>query len=416
MQPVTAKKPIVQFASSARGKPGIVFSVFCIWTFVFLCRPQDIFPVLAVVRPALATSVLMVLTALFHLEELQRNRFFTETQVKLYAALVVLMVAGIPTSLYAGRSFEVVFTSYINVVLFVFIFFKLVDSVEKISRVLLIACLGNGLYSAFALATGNYAYGRLYFGSMFDPNDLSFFAISFMPLNLVFIKRDHPLWIRMACLGSFGLGLLLILLTGSRGGLVALVGVSVLLLFTRSRVLKSGMKTLLVLVGVAFTALAPINWERYETLLKIEEDYNLYDETGRMVIWKIGMQAMLERPITGTGVETFYMAVGKDRERRNLPSQAWQAAHNMAVQIGTETGVIGLALFLLMSVNVFRIFFKVRAKSSSETLVRISEMGNAGFLGLFISGMFLSQAYSLYWAFYIVLSAAVNRVFLNEMR
>jgi len=128
------------------------------------------------------------------------------------------------------------------------------------------------------------------------------------------------------------------------------------------------------------------------------------------------MQAMLERPITGTGVETFYMAVGKDRERRNLPSQAWQAAHNMAVQIGTETGVIGLALFLLMSVNVFRIFFKVRAKSSSETLVRISEMGNAGFLGLFISGMFLSQAYSLYWAFYIVLSAAVNRVFLNEMR
>jgi O-antigen ligase len=88
----------------------------------------------------------------------------------------------------------------------------------------------------------------------------------------------------------------------------------------------------------------------------------------------------------------------------------------MAVQIGTETGVIGLALFLLMSLNVFRIFGKVHSNSPSESLIRISEMGRAGFLGLFVSGMFLSQAYSFYWAFYIVLSAALNRLYLKEKR
>ena len=77
---------------------------------------------------------------------------FADSQVKLYAALVVLMIAGIPTSLYARLSFAMVFTDYINVVLFFFLFFKLVDSVEKIFRVLLIGCLGNGLYSASTLA------------------------------------------------------------------------------------------------------------------------------------------------------------------------------------------------------------------------------------------------------------------------
>jgi O-antigen ligase len=379
--------------------------------FIFLCRPQDLFPALAALRPALLMSVLMMTMVFFRFRELsQEYPLFGEGQVKLYTALVALMVAGIPTSIYPGRSFEALFTNYITAIIFFFIFLKVVDTVEKISRVLLIGCLGNGLYSAFALRAEDFSYGRLWFGGNFDPNDLSFFALSFMPLNLVFIRRGNPLWIRLACLSSFGVSLLLILLTGSRGGLVALAGVAVLLLLTKSHVLKTGMKIFLVLIGVAVIAQAPVNWERYKTILDIEQDYNINDETGRMAIWKIGMRAMIENPITGTGVETFYMAVGRDRERRNLESQAWQAAHNMAVQIGTETGVIGLGLFLLMSLNVFRIFGKARTISSNEDLIRISEMGRAGFLGLFISGMFLSQAYSLYWVFYVVLSATINRL------
>ena len=35
-----------------------MFLVFCIWTFVLLCRPQDLFPILMPLRPALVTGVL----------------------------------------------------------------------------------------------------------------------------------------------------------------------------------------------------------------------------------------------------------------------------------------------------------------------------------------------------------------------
>jgi O-antigen ligase len=359
----------------------------------------------------------MMLTVFFHLRELQQgNPLFSEGQVKLYAALVAIMIAGIPTSHYAGLSLTIVFTDYINIALFFFLFFKVVDSTEKISKVLLIGCLGNGIYSAFTVTTGNFSYGRIYFGGMFDPNDLSFFALSFMPLNLIFLSRERPLWIRLACLSSFGVCLLLILLTGSRGGMVALAGISILLLLTKSLALKPFMKIACLMLGLSFVALAPINWERYETILEPEDDYNLKDEDGRIAIWKIGLKTMIENPVTGVGVGNFSMAIGLDRKSRNLERQAWQTAHNMAVQIGTETGVIGFALFLMMSANVFRILIRVRANSSSDTLIRISEMGNAGFLGLLISGMFLSQAYSLYWAFYIALSASVNRLLSNEMK
>jgi O-antigen ligase len=326
------------------------------------------------------------------------------------------MIFGIPFSLYRGLSFKFVFTEYVNVILFFFIFFKVVDSVKKAAKILLIACLGSGLYSAFALATQDYRYGRLYFGSMFDPNDLAFFAVSFLPLNLLFISRDSPKWVRVACLGSFAGGLSLILTSASRGGLLALVAVAALLLFSKSRVLNRKAKMVFSVFGIAIFLTAPINLERYKTLLDAEQDYNFWEETGRISVWKIGIRAMLENPITGTGVGTFSEAVGRDRERRHTEVRTWQAPHNMAVQIGTETGGIGLVLFLLMSFNVFRIFGKVRRNSGSEGLIRISEMGRAGFFGLFVSGMFLSQAYSFYWAFYVVLSAAVNRVYLKEKK
>jgi O-antigen ligase len=341
---------------------------------------------------------------------------FEEQQVQLYTALILVMIMGIPFSLYRGLSFKIIFTEYINVILFFFIFFKVVDSVKKVEKILLIACLGSGLYSAFAFATQDYRHGRLYFGSMFDPNDLAFFAVSFLPLNLFFISRDRPKWVRMACLSSFAAGLMLILTSASRGGLLALVAVAALLLFSKSRVLSLKAKIVFSVFFMAILLTAPINLERYKTILEFKEDYNVWDETGRIGIWKIGMRAMLENPITGTGVGTFSEAVGRDRARRNTEVRTWQAPHNMAVQIGTETGMIGLALFLLMSLNVFRIFGKVHGNSATQGLIRMSEMGKVGFFGLFVSGMFLSQAYSFYWAFYVVLSAAVNRVYLKEKK
>lgn len=140
------------------------------------------------------------------------------------------------------------------------------------------------------------------------------------------------------------------------------------------------------------------------------EDYNVQDEEGRLAIWSTGLKVMLTNPITGVGVGCFGEAIGREREARGAESRVWQTAHNSAVQIGTETGVIGFILFLLLSFNVLRIINRGTEIVVSKDLVRLCEMGFAGFLGLFISGMFLSQAYSIYWAFYVAFSAVVSQL------
>ncbi|WP_291322985.1 hypothetical protein [Desulfonatronospira sp.] len=70
---------------------------------------------------------------------------------------------------------------------------------------------------------------------MFDPNDIAFFTLGFLPLNLVFIPRDSHFWVRLTCLGSFGMGVLIILLTGSRGGFLAFAVSAALLLLFKTR-------------------------------------------------------------------------------------------------------------------------------------------------------------------------------------
>jgi O-antigen ligase len=395
---------------------GFVFFLFCIWAFVILGRPQDIFPLLGKFRPALLLGIATMGFVALQLKALPGPALFQERQIKYYTALVLIMVLGVPWSLYARLSFMLIFTVYINVILFVIIFYKLVSSVQRLFTVILIGCLGNGLYSAFAVVTGSFGFGRLFFGEVFDPNDLAFFALGFLPLNLVFISRDNPIWVRLACLFSFGSGVLLILQTGSRGGFLAFGIAAALLLLSRTKTIGFSFKAVFIFIFVAILCLVPIDAERYMTLLSLQDDYNVHDETGRLDLWKIGVNAMFDNPFTGVGVGNFPMAVGLVREARSSGTLAWQAPHNSFIQIGTETGIAGLALFFLMSLNVFLIFKKVNKSSMPNNLTKIGEMGFIGFTGLFVSGMFLSQAYSFYWAFYIVLSAVINQLLIKKLK
>lgn len=399
-----------------RAKSGLsaLFIMFCIWSFVLLARPQDVFPALVALRPALTTSLLMMAFFIFRFGELQSPPFFNERQLKYYTALVFTMILGIPFSLYPKLSFMVVFTEYIIVVLFVFIFYKIVDSIGKLSIVLLLGCLGNGLYLVFALATRDVGSGRLSFSDMFDPNDLAYFALAFLPLNLCFISRNNSIWIRLTCLGLFGIGSLVIFLSGSRGGMIAFAVVIAMLLFIKSTVIKLPLKIAFICMCIVFAFNANINMDRYLTIFEIENDYNITSETGRLAVWSFGIRALVANPITGVGVNCFGEAIGRDREARGAKEIRWQTAHNSLILIGTETGVVGLILFLLISLNVLRIFVGIKKRTIHKQLIKIGEIGLVGFTGLFISGMFLSQAYSFYWAFYIALSAVLNQLIVKE--
>lgn len=150
-----------------------LFSLFCLWTFILLCRPQDIFVFLAPLRPALLTTALTFFAVLLSGLFFRGSSVFAERQVKLYSILLFIMVLGVPFSLFRRLSFEHVFTGYIIVAFYFFVFYKIVNTEKRLLTVLYIACFVTGMYSLFSVKMGSVVNGGLVFGSMFDANDMA---------------------------------------------------------------------------------------------------------------------------------------------------------------------------------------------------------------------------------------------------
>lgn len=384
--------------------------LFSLWSFIVLCRPQDYLLFLEMLRPCLTFG--LITFASFILTQTSINKEIVSGQFKLFLMLILIMIIGIPFSYYRSESLKDVFSYASASIMFYFLFYQLVNDIGRIRRLLFLYCCGATIYAIYQLLFG--IGERLSFGTMFDPNDISFFLINFIFFNLLFINKNNKVYMRLIGLINILVCSAVILKTGSRGGVVAFASVFAFLLFAHIRTINISFFKKAFLLTLIFISLllSTTNYERYRTILDIEDDYNWVDETGRVAIWKIGLKLVLSNPLTGVGVGRFNEGVGRDREERGLQAR-WQSAHNSFVQIGAESGVIGLILYVMMTCKVFSITSLILKKSQSDDFVKISEMAKAGFIGHVVCAMFLSQAYSIYWVFYIVLSAKLHQL-LNE--
>jgi O-antigen ligase len=400
--------------SPARYESKPMFFLFSLWSLILLCRPQDYLLFLREARPTLTVG-LVVLFAYF-LTSRKAARISDNPQFRLYRWLLLVMLAGIPFSYYISASLKDAAYYAIIGMMFFYLFYQLITSVDKLLRILFVFCSGVAVYALYIASFGKFLKERISFGTMFDPNDIAFFILSFLAFNLLFLTRENGSLKRCIVAVNILVGLFVILKTGSRGGLIALILASLYLLFSDSRAIRLSVMARAALIGMTLASLPfmAINSERYKTILDLHVDYNMTDEEGRLAIWKTGIKLMLTHPLTGIGVNRFSEGVGREREKRGLASAKWQAPHNSLVQIGAETGIIGLLLFAGLSLKAFRIFGRAARQAHSAALTRIGILAKAGFVGHFISSMFLSQAYSIYWIFYIVLSAVLSRFLKGE--
>lgn len=389
---------------------GSMFILFCAWTYVQICRPQDILPFLNPLRPALVLLILLCICCILNNPFVNQKSLYKDIQVKQYIALFLVMINSIIFSYYRHASFNFVFLLYSQVVFFFFIFITIVDDMKKIERILLLCCCGIGLYSIFYLLKGVTTEGRVIFGEMFDPNDIAYVIISFIMFNFYFLdtKVSKLIWVILTI--NIAAGFILILYAGSRGGFIATVIASVMLMLSSKQILSVRLKALLIFSLIIFILITNRDLSRYKTIYSMEDDYNVTDEEGRIKIWKSGLKLMLLRPLTGVGVNCFPEAIGSYREKEGAVSKKWQTAHNSLVLIGTETGIIGFVLFILLSLRTLRIFNYVRKVANDEKLLKLAELAFIGFTGHIVATMFVSQAYSIIWAFYIALSVVLSRL------
>jgi len=92
----------------------------------------------------------------------------------------------------------------------------------------------------------------------------------------------------------------------------------------------------------------------------------------RLEMWKGTWQMIKENPILGIGLGNYWIVSQKYRtsEERSIDLDILQWAHNDFLQIGAETGFIGLAAFIFLIFSIFRNGFKQfrRLEGASKTI------------------------------------------------
>jgi O-antigen ligase len=210
------------------------------------------------------------------------------------------------------------------------------------------------LWMAFFVMDTFMAYGqtmvRIQNDYMYDGNDLGVILIGGVPLALLLLQTAGK-WARWLALPVLVGVPAAVAMTGSRGGLVGLVVLVAGLLVFASHV--AFWRRLVLGGAVAATVMiaAPAGyWDVMGTLLHLEEDYNMTDQSGRKQIWIRGLGYMNEYPIFGVGVNNFTRAevTISPLARNPVPGARvpMHAPHSTFLQAGAEMGIFALLIWV----------------------------------------------------------------------
>jgi hypothetical protein len=240
-------------------------------------------------------------------------------------------------------------------------------------------------------------------GTIGDANELAAALVVglFLAATIV-LDRTRPTILRVACLGSATLCLGGILLSLSRGGLVAL-GVAALVAVAVAGRWRAPM----LAAGLVVCASAVFYFAALASLPARERVTEVGTGTGRTDLWTVGLRMVNARPLSGVGVGNFqnasihYLLQPGLIRRADFIITTPKIAHNTYLQTFAELGVPGGLLFLaiiLTGAGCMLLAARAAAQTSQrelELLARGLFVATAGFL---TASFFISENYSkLMW-------------------
>ena len=93
--------------------------------------------------------------------------------------------------------------------------------------------------------------------------------------------------------------------TGSRGGLITL-SIGLITIFIEKGVKQFVIILLLMFIFIDDNSISQFG--RINTIFNLENDYNVTSDSGRLAIWKRGIEMMVKNPLFGSGTGTYMFA------------------------------------------------------------------------------------------------------------
>lgn len=397
------------------------FKMTCVYVFFEYVRPQQIYTSLQIL-PWAKLSIAIACVAYVSEGFRIRARTMMNTWLVAFSALVIL------SSIFATYP-EISFTKLTAYVNWMVAFFLVANTSTDQKRLFLFVTLfllwstKMSQHGARAfLASGGQAAGAP--GWFQNTGEFALQMCIYVPLSLQFIVGLYPsLSTRMVALLALlpTSGVISIIGSGSRGGLLALGCVGLWMLLVSRRRLRG-----LVVLAVV----APMVWFFVPDYQKARLNTAGTDNTSiaRITYWKAGMEMANEHPLLGVGFENWvpyyrdhYLGSGGIIRYGDRGQVIVEVSHNSFIEVLSQLGYPGLLIFLALLASIWVLNARTRRllnvlDERARLLRHISHGLDAGVIGFMVAGFFMAVAFYPFVWFQLGMTAALHVAAQNLIR
>ena len=232
---------------------------------------------------------------------------------------------------------------YLRMLLMAVLIPLLIDNEKWLRRTYFLMVFSMGFAAAkigvHALFYGIETVARGFGGYYADSNGLALALAMLIPLAIYGSELSSRRMVKIGCLAIAGIGLLTVALTGSRGNLLAVAFVGLLMIW-RS---KHKVIAFIVLSMLAFPVLLLVGSKimtRMESVVHYEQDLSA---NSRLDFWVAALKMSMDYPIVGVGYgEHNYVRLAE----RYLGRENTHVVHNTYIQTLVDIGYPGLILYV----------------------------------------------------------------------
>jgi len=231
-------------------------------------------------------------------------------------------------------------------------------------------------------------------------NELGLALIMTLPLMRYLHLQTQDKKIRLGLTVSMGLTVIAILGTQSRGALLGITAMALFLIW-KSRKRLPLLLAIGIIVPVALSVMPQTWYNRMGTIKTYHHDQSA---EGRLHAWKFAIHEAVKRPVIGGG---FRMFAGRT------------VAHSIYFQMLGDHGFVGLGLFLILGLAVWRAGSRVIAETKHRDdlhgLRDLASMLQVSLVGYAVAGAFLSMAYFDFYYYVIALMVLCKVMTASEL-
>jgi O-antigen ligase len=381
------------------------FWMICAYLFFEYVRPQSIYPAI----DFLPWTQLAVIGALLGCFADKTIKWVSSSINTLQILFLIIILLSSVYAYFPSVSYE----NLENYYLWVIIYFLIVNIVNTRKRffiflcVFLVASFKISLSLAIIWAQRGFSFTTWGLsgppGFFQNSGELAIQMLVFWPIAWAFAHSLKPYvsktWYRLLMLMPIT-AIMVILGTSSRGAQLALVAQLVVMnyrsLFKPKVFISCGLAFALL-----WTFLPDEQKERFQTMGE--------DETSqqRILYWENGIEMIKEHPVLGVGYFNFPLYFARYYPDDVLLKRA-ELPHNIFIQIGTDAGLLGLAVFLGFLLVAYWLGRRFKAGGCEDQQMLIGRCANLSLLGFVVAGQFVTVAYYPFLWIHLALVVALN--------